>query len=333
MQAQKIIFLIFFMHYISEAETPQWQSLVTYTFSGGRLGDNLIAYAHAKAIAHKYGSVLLYKPFTYSDQLRLHVLEQRYNANRVKNFKKIPFRKHSKIQIKKDAPILYIVPYFPECLWEHTALAKFPYFKVDWKDKEFITELREQIKPLRPLTLLPLPKDKITVALHIRKGTTAFDAPLLYEQKQHFDYIAEFSDVKFPLKFAPEEYYFEQLHKLNTMFNHAPMYVYIFTDYAEPAILRDKFVKSMHCPNMEFACADGQTTDASILRDFFSMMHFDCLIRSDSNFAIMASKIGYNKVVISPLKHDWQNNKLIITQVNLDVDEAGVKLLCEKVKK
>ena len=62
-------------------------SKVTYTFSGGRFGDNLLAYIHAKWIAYRYHIPLLYKPFDCSDQLVLHNLEELYNERKASQFR------------------------------------------------------------------------------------------------------------------------------------------------------------------------------------------------------------------------------------------------------
>ncbi|MFA5306719.1 MAG: hypothetical protein WC365_04680, partial [Candidatus Babeliales bacterium] len=44
-------------------------SAVTYGLSGGRFGDNLLCYVHAKWISYKYHIPLLYFPFEYSSHL------------------------------------------------------------------------------------------------------------------------------------------------------------------------------------------------------------------------------------------------------------------------
>ena len=53
---------------------------VTYTFSGGRFGDNLISYLHAKWVAYRAGVPLLYKPFGYSGMLVMDEEEERFEG-------------------------------------------------------------------------------------------------------------------------------------------------------------------------------------------------------------------------------------------------------------
>ena len=46
---------------------------VTYDFSGGRFGDNLISYLHGKWVAHVLNLTFLYRPFEFSDKLEMHL--------------------------------------------------------------------------------------------------------------------------------------------------------------------------------------------------------------------------------------------------------------------
>ena len=79
-------FISFFFIYTA----PFWYtSAVTYDFSGGRFGDNLVSYCHAKWISYKYNIPLLYKPFDYSDQLMMDVLEIPYSDDLEKQFENI----------------------------------------------------------------------------------------------------------------------------------------------------------------------------------------------------------------------------------------------------
>ena len=52
------------------------ESYITYEFFGGRFGDCLLSYLHAKWLSYKYQLPLLYKPFKYSSDLCLDAKEQ-----------------------------------------------------------------------------------------------------------------------------------------------------------------------------------------------------------------------------------------------------------------
>src|SRR3990172_12056122 len=93
-------------------------SAVTYTFSPGRFGDHLLAYIHAKWVSHLYAIPLLYKPFSYSDQLVMHEKERLYSVNNERIYMhKLVFTKNDtleKLGINLYKNILYVIPYFPE---------------------------------------------------------------------------------------------------------------------------------------------------------------------------------------------------------------------------
>lgn len=110
------------------------------------------------------------------------------------------------------------------------------------------------------------------------------------------------------------------------MYNHAPLYVFLFTDDCNPQRLVDKYKKLVGNSNIEFACRTERTDYFyNVLEDFFSMMYFDILIRPDSNFSIMAEKLGFHSVIISP--GDFLNNSFIqegiVTIKNPKILEMG----------
>ena len=51
------------------AMTLHAEEVITYELSDGRFGDNLLSYLHAKWISHEKKIPLLYKPFTFSNEL------------------------------------------------------------------------------------------------------------------------------------------------------------------------------------------------------------------------------------------------------------------------
>jgi hypothetical protein len=286
------------------SQQPNRASAVTYTFSGGRFGDNLVAYLHAKWISYKYKIPLLYKPFFYSDQLMMHELEQPYKESDLALFEhQLTLEEGDYLDFSPHSSTLYIIPYFPECRDEYKVPHNhYPYFEVDWDDEGFVNEIRTMIRPRSFEVSIPLPKNKITVAVHIRKGAE-FDAPLLYEQQTIPSSWEGYSDRGYPLKFATDNYYQEQIKRISAFFGHQPLYVYLFTDATNPIELMENYAQALQLPNIEFDCR--RTTnkhDMNVLEDFFALTQFDCLIRVDSNFSLVASKLAHYKVQITP-KH------------------------------
>ncbi len=148
---------------------------VTYTFSGGRLGDNLLAYCHAQWIAYTYDIPLLYKPFDYSDQLHLHQVSMCHTPELEQQFDAVViYDKNTHIDVESN--ILYVIPYFSESIFNRYDNI-FPYlFNTDWKDPLFKTILQTMIHPIKNVPKVEIPSGCVSIALHMRKGT-GWDIP------------------------------------------------------------------------------------------------------------------------------------------------------------
>jgi len=278
-------------------------SAVTYNFSGGRFGDDLISYCHAKWISFKYDIPLLYKPFRYSDQLVLHTSNRIYSKDEVAQFKRVVQLQNKNFAIDRDADFLYVVPYFPESYFE---LGNHDYpelFAVDWANKFFLAELRKVVKPCSFAMTPDIPEGYLSVAVHVRKGT-GIDSP----------------DISFiiPHKSPPDIYYIEQLQKIADMCADKLVYVYIFTDHDEPIELVRHYSNMVNRKNITFACREnGNRHDRNVVDDFFALTKFDCLIRSDSNYSLMASKFADYKIQISPHAITRNGREIIIGEVDI----------------
>jgi len=272
------------------------KSAVTYTFSGGRLGDNLLAYCHAKWIAYKYDIPLLYRAFPYSDQLMMHEKEILLTQEEYAKYDAIiDISKVYPYLFEPEKNILYVIPYFPESIIEREKNPRFfYYFPVDWDDYAFKAELCTMISPRFPLTITKKPKDCLTIALHVRIGT-GFDIASLK------DYPNQTAENISQLKFPPLTYYIQQLKRIAEYYPNELLHVRMFTDHNNPAELADFFKENVQCPRMGFAYRnDDNRHDLNVLEDFFSITQFDCLIRPDANFSTVASKLGHYKIQISP---------------------------------
>jgi hypothetical protein len=279
-------------------------NMVTYNFSGGRFGDNLVAYVHAKWISHLYKIPFLYKPFPFSNQLKMHYCENLYDEKSMhQKYKKISF--NSKIKLKSDHnSLLYVIPYFPESLQEYENKHSFLlYFKINWSDQNFINELRSLISPIKDIHLIKPPHNKISVAVHVRKGTIKIDTSYWL--------------AKLPFKFPPDSFYIDAIKKIYTMCGSQPLFVYIFTDSASPNVIKNKFENAVSCPDIEFSCRNTNS-DNNMLTDFFSMLQFDCLIRPESNYSIIASHLGHFKIILSPISLIKDNDKVKIDKILIE---------------
>lgn len=307
---------------------------VTYELSGGRLGDSLLAYAHAKWLTFQYNIPLLYVPFEYSDQLVLHISEKRFNPT--ENIIRTSLSKNN-MTIDVNKNYIYSVPYFSEDKTEFAINPHWIYYEVDWKNPVFKQQLQALIKPINNnFKLLDLPKDIITVALHVRRGG-GYDEPFL-DNPLEYRKGKSYTNLNFPLKFPPTSFYVEQLKKLSAMFKHAKMYVYVFTDDQNPQDVVDKIKKRLSLyDNMIFDYRPaGNAHNRNVLEDFFAITKFDCSIHPLSNFSLMAGKIADHKVEIFPVNFYRRKNEIIINEVKVICDkniEAGLYRNISKIKR
>ncbi len=307
----KWLLLLFISNYtFSYKNGSNLHQAVTYEQSPGRFGDNLTSYIHAKWIAYKFNLPLLYKPFVYSDKLMLHEQEYLYTNDIEDSFDTILTLGKTLPDTNYKKRILYKVPYFPESKWELKHGISFSnkaweYFIVDWNDPQFIEELKKTIKPRGPIKPMALPKDRISVAVHVRRGGN-HDTPETIPG--------------FPLKFLPDEFYIEHIKKLYFLLKEKPLYLYLFTDDNNPPNIIDTFKAQLRGLDIQFDCRKGGNSDTSnVVEDFFALAQFDCLIHSESNFSLIMSKINDYKVSIYPDSFYKKDGTIIYDHVNYNL--------------
>ncbi|MBI3508969.1 MAG: glycosyltransferase [Chlamydiia bacterium] len=291
------------------------ENFVTYEFSGGRLGDCLLTYLHAKWLSHKYHLPLLYKPFLYSEQLMLDAEELSYDTYRHLRTIRITSGQANLTRSWPGISCVYVCPYFPE---DPAYLRTHPYafhFDIDPKDREFKIVARSLIAPKAPLALTIPPQDKVSVAIHVREGG-GYDT----DHTRLFD----------PLKLPPLEFYIDGLREVARRFSGYPIYCYLFTDAIEPHLLARELAKA--APNLEidFRKENNHHTQ-NVLEDFFSLFAFDVLIRPQSNYSIVPSLIHDYALLYAPMDFKREGRKITITKTELKVDEEKLQQVKQRV--
>lgn len=283
---------------------------VTTQSANTRFGDALLNYMHAKWISYRYEIPFYYAPFIYSNLLLLDAAEQCLNKKLKKILSKRILGVNGLDTIEQNSyqnKILFSVSYFPECNWE---LKKYPYsnyFPVDWDDTNFISLLRAFIQPKHPIPKLDLPKDRVTIALHVRRGGG-------YDDKFWLDAL--------PLKFPPDSYYIKQVREIHRLVNYQPLYIYIFTDDQDPQSIAKKYQDQLTDVEAVFAFrSQGNRHDANVLEDFFNMMEFDCLIRAESNYSFIVGRLGNFKIEINPEDFVVVNEEIIISETDTKIKD------------
>jgi len=224
---KSLLYSVFFSLCWSIFVAAQTSQAVTCILDGGRFGDKIVCYTTAKWISCKFNIPLLLKPFKYSSMLRLGSKEKKYSKEIVEQFEgAIPIGSEQDVIAYEKKNVVF----------ENNGM----YFRIGGcpeleqtieymlRDQFFVAELKNMLQPVVFLPIIDLPRDKITVAVHIRKGG-GFDKLLCSTQYYRTNMISRkfCVDVRLPFKFLPEQYYVNQKKRILKLFNDMPLFVYI----------------------------------------------------------------------------------------------------------
>lgn len=288
-----------------DMEEATIRSKVTYNLNGNgnSLGDNLIAYIHAKWLSFTNKIPLLYKPFAFSELFAFHDSEKRFQSRMQSLFDQtVDVQGEFDVIYKDTSKTLYVVPYFSEYPVDDGQGLKF--FEMNWEDKKFRKHLKSFLKPKEEFSYLKLPKGKVSVAVYVKKGTGSDGA----------------ADRQLrPLEFPSHSYYIDQIKKINTILQGRPLYVYVFTDDRNPAQIVKQFKQAINLTNITYDYRKSGADRKYIVNDFFNMTTFNCLIRPEANLAIAAEALGDYMLVIKPVAYRMENEEVVIESVHVKV--------------
>ncbi len=288
---------------------------VVNQFPGGRFGDNLKAYGHARWLAFTHNWDFYYREFEYSDKLAMHTIH------------KCRFSEHNKENVvgiadEREIPVA-------ENIAEGTVFMTLgfiwfaPKNRIDYNNPKFLALMREEIKPLEPVSKVALPKDMLSVAVHVRRGG-GWDRRLYQEDtlvtgigpEPSGGYKGRCVDQDYPERFPPDTFYVDQLKYVLDLYPEKKVYAHIFTDDPSPHLIAQKYERILNNPRLTFGYRTSDNShDTNVLDDFFSMAEFEVLIRPSSCFSRMAGHLGRPKLEIWPTKNRWEGRKLIMTEV------------------
>lgn len=266
-------------------------NIVIPDYGGGRFGDQLLAFSHALYFAVKQQKELYLVPFKYSDQLMVDRLVKKYTPEVKATYNNIINFKGGDIYPDSILKSSIVIPFFPAARTIEYTWSKYPTFFVDWNNITFKQLLRELITPQYPLQLTKPLKHKISIALHVRKGGG-------------FDQFTpnDFYNQEMPVyKLPPDEYYVNQIKLVSAMLDNPELYIFLFTDDQNPQDIAERYQEMINLPSITIDYRKEQNHHtANVLEDFFSIMEFDVLIRSESSFSFMAQQLGDHKMIITP---------------------------------
>jgi hypothetical protein len=291
---------------------PVQGSVITYRACPGRLGDNLFTYLHAKWLSYRYDMPLhcCHRFFPYATEFMFYEKELDYDHVSHPN---------SEIQLTRFGPlpskngsIAYVVPYFPELYWEYSDknLGNVHLFDVDWNDRTFRKMAKEMLAPRRAFDLELPPKDRISIAIHVREGGT-------FDRKD--------APFEHPLKVPPLSYYISSLLNVLNMLKEKSIYCHVFTDANQPSSIVEKIKKHVSKEiKIEFNYRKGVNRDyLFVLEDFFSLFYYDVLIRPGSNFSMVPSYIHDYAIITEPEAftiHEFPEKHVTIDKTSIMID-------------
>ncbi len=294
-------------------------AIISHDNKASLTGDKLLQFTKALWVAEQNNLRFKFNPFNLSNRLNTH------NSNEVteniSGIKKIEDVK-SESQIDPKANVVYLISYyFKAQQWGHWL--EVTSWKGIWDNEEFRDKLRSFISPNFEIPKLELPKGRIHVALHVRKGG-GVGHPLFSERSTEIRQT--YADKIWPIKFPPDEYYIEQIKRMSDLLDNKPMHVQIFTDDPNPRRLITKYSKAANKSNITFGAREvGNTIKTNILEDLFTMTTFDYFIRGGSNFAQIIHLLGKFKICIYPRSAAWHGNtmKLDVAIINNTIRSDG----------
>lgn len=286
---------------------------VTYKLSNDRLGDKITIYSIAKLISYMYRIPLLYKPFPYSSLLMLDKLERRYSLSLEKHKKKIVVNKLSDIK-KKD----YANTLFESHMWTDTGINMYQYAVTH---PDFGNILKKMLSPRHAVTPYQLPKEKITIAVHIRIGSMGDpknNFTEFFDETAHSSIINK-QNIWHP-RFLPLQYYVNQINNLSVLLGNRPLFVKIFTDSNDPRVILKSIKSHIKLSNIQFETHYPEIIHNNrIIDDLYWMAQFDCLICSSSGFATAVKYLGNHKIIISPITAYRKNSICVVDLISIDL--------------
>lgn len=296
---------------------------------GGRLGDQLMMYVKAKIISHYTAIPLYINYFTYADSFVFWKKENHLsNFNKKKSEEVVLHTLSTFENIRNAENKLFVTHYYFQLNSWGEAQKKYDTQEImDWKElmqnQELLQEIRSLLEPIDEIPLLLPPSNILSVAVHVRK-TSENDTPMVSNQLYNVNKLdvsqsiprGNFSDINYPTKHLPDQYYIDQIKRLYQLVGEKPLYVFIFTDYKYPERLCRLYENQCKSENITFCCRTGEHNQVNTqIQDIVSMARYNYLIRGGSNFPQISQLMGNHRLVIYPKSVKWVGSNLIVNEV------------------
>lgn len=121
------------------------------------------------------------------------------------------------------------------------------------------------------------------------------------------------------VKFPPEQYYVDCIKKISMMYPKQRIKVLVVTDDLDPKELIKRIQKECEMCSVKFDYRENTHLPHKqrVAEDLYLMSQAEILIRPGSYFSFLAEFMGDHALVFSPIDARWQDDKLLITTINI----------------
>lgn len=309
-----------------------------------RLGDRLLAYAHAKYLGQEHDLPLYYKPFKGEEIFNLRNKEAEngsviYDPQAPLYFKRTVYLETDQDleqlnHIDPNESVLYVVPFYPESKISRGDGYDGIRREIQWDDPRIKEQnqffLRVEAES-NGVVELELPDNAYTIAVHFRTGGD-FDHPDMA--------------TLFPARLPLKQFYYDELSNVirqriaevngNPGIVKKDFFIHIFTDSTNAEGLKNELAAELESRGlMQLLQENGMNIqlsyrhNAPVKDDFYNMSKpFDCFLHPDSNMSSTISKYIDYPLEIYPshyhIESDW--SQIVIDEVEYATRDAeGVK--------
>lgn len=292
---KKIVTLLVFLLVGAADLSPASSHGISYEYCAGRFGDKILGYAQARYLSYITGLPFLSRPFPNSQYLTIEYQALPFEEQ-VKHYQRIYHIKSAEtfteffrqIRDPQTPPTLFMVDYFPSDIseWDWPSTWWTSALVIPWKDENFANYLKKSLEPKMKIPDFTV-EGRLNVADHIRflSGQDGID-----------------SLISFPLKHPNFDYHERQIRRVYELNGKKPMHVFLFSDTKTPLMFLEQIRKRFSQEDILFNIQVLENPDINyVIQDFFAMQKFDVLIATQSNFSMMASRLGDFDMVIFPV--------------------------------
>lgn len=288
--------------------------------------ENIYTYSITEWISYKYNITFLFQPFDFSHIFSMDLHHQVITPDMLELFDQVIELKHEVELLDflaiNDKSTLLVVSYetaldysteLDNDFFQPTRCKNLSFFLKH--HETFKSQLRKNFMLKNPFDLIELPKNGITVAMHVQKGSFsdkeftcveyADEWGKMIEEHNAETFYLPVKDVYSSVLTPSEQFYLEQIKQLRKSIKGKQLFVWVFTNEGDPQEIIERLKERIDLPNISFyAYSNEPQPDRHPIyfhiKALYDMSCFDCLITPESEYALLAQCLGDYKIIIYP---------------------------------